>query len=85
MTKKVTVLRNESLTYSVHLELGDPPEKLVGGLLLDLPRLRVELEQHGCSKDTVSKALAELESHGSVVVRDCSEIGRVEHPELSKA
>ncbi len=77
MTKKLTVLRNESLTYAVHLELGDPPRKLVGGLSLDLSRLKVELEQHGCSEDTVAKALAELEASGSVILWNCGEVGVV--------
>ncbi len=77
MAKKVTVTRNETLTYAVHLELGDPPRKLVGGLSLDLPRLRVELQQHGCSQDVVTRALAELEANGSVTISDCGEVGAV--------
>ncbi len=74
MQKKLTVVRNETQTYAVHLELGNPPKKLVSGLSLDFPRLRVELEQHGCSQDTVAKALAELEASGSVVVMDCGDV-----------
>ena len=78
MTKKVTVTRNESRTYAVHLELGNPPKRVAGGLSLDLARLKVELEQYGCSDDTVAKALADLEDCGLVVLMNCDEAGAAE-------
>lgn len=73
MAKKLEVLRNEhASTYAVHLEMGDPPRKLVGGLSLDLPRLRTELQQHSCSEETIEHALKELENSGSTVIWNCT-------------
>ena len=73
MAKKLVVLRNpESSTYAVHLEHGDPPQKLVGGLSLDLARLKVELGQHSCSEEMITKALQDLETVGSTTIDDCT-------------
>ncbi len=73
MTKKLLIQRNnQASTYAVHMESGDPPEKSVGGLSLDLERLRIELSQHSCSEEAITRALEELATSDSTVIYDCA-------------
>lgn len=67
MTKKLTVLRNES-AYEVHIEMEAPPRKFVGGQSLDLDRLKTELVQHGCSREMIDKAVQDLNSGQRAVI-----------------
>ena len=48
MAKKLVIFRNERSTFEVHGEQERPPQTFVGGISLDLPRLKTELLQHGC-------------------------------------
>jgi hypothetical protein len=64
MFKRLVIVRNESATHEVHVEMGDPPQKAVGGLSLDIPALETELRQHGCSEKQVSTVLEDLERNG---------------------
>jgi hypothetical protein len=68
MAKKLVVLRNERSTYEVHGEQERPPQQFVGGLSLDLPRLKTELVQHGCSEEIAARALQEVKSGGSTTI-----------------
>jgi hypothetical protein len=61
MSKRLVIVRNESATHEVHVEMDDPPKKAAGGLSLDIPALETELRQHGCSEKQVSTALKDLE------------------------
>ncbi|MFL6448725.1 MAG: hypothetical protein ACJ746_13705 [Bryobacteraceae bacterium] len=68
MAKKLVIVRNERSTYEVHGEQERAPQKFVGGLSLDLPRLKTELLQHGCPEEIAAKALREVESGGSASI-----------------
>jgi len=68
MAKKLVVLRNDRSTYEVHVEMGDPPERFVGGQSLDLKRLETELFQHGCPQEAVSKVLQDMNQGNSSTV-----------------
>ena len=64
MPKNLLILRNESQTFAVHIELGTPPQMLAGGQSLDRERLATELSQHGCARVAIEKALNEVERAG---------------------
>lgn len=64
MPKKLVIVRNESCTYAVHVEMGTPPRNLAGGQSLDRERLATELSQHGCPEATIVQALQEVEKAG---------------------
>ncbi len=68
MPKKLVVVRNDRSTYEVHIEMGDPVTKFVGGQSLDLQRLTTELFQHGCPEETVNRVLREIEGANSATV-----------------
>lgn len=64
MPKKLVIVRNESRTYAVRIEMGMPPENFAGGQSLDRERLATELSQHGCPEATIAQALVEVENTG---------------------
>ena len=66
--KKLVIVRNESSTYRVHGEQDRAPQRFVGGVSLDLPRLKAELIQHGCPEDVAANALEAVESNGYTTV-----------------
>lgn len=68
MLKKLVIVRNERSTFEVHGEQDHPPEKFVGGQSLNLQRLKTELVQHGCSEESIVKALQEVESGRSASI-----------------
>jgi hypothetical protein len=68
VNKTLVVFRNERSTYEVHGEQEQSPHKFVGGLSLDLPRLKTELLQHGCTEELAAKALQEVENGGSTTI-----------------
>ena len=74
MANKLTILRNETQTYQVHMEYDDPHKSLVGGLSLNREHLKIELEQHGCPEETSIQALQDLDASGSVTLLNCGEL-----------
>jgi hypothetical protein len=68
MAKKLVILRNERSTFEVHGEQERSPQTFVGGISLDLPRLKTELLQHGCPEEIATKALQEVENSGSTTI-----------------
>ena len=68
MSKTLVVLRNESATYQVHVQVDDPYLSHASGLSLDQDRLQSELHIHGCSDETVKQVLAEVDQAGRATV-----------------
>jgi hypothetical protein len=69
MAKKLVIIRNSgSSTYGVHGEQDQPPQRFVGGVSLDIPRLKTELIQHGCPEEVAANALQAVESSGSTTI-----------------
>jgi hypothetical protein len=66
--KKLVIIRNESSTYEVHGEQDKQPQRFVGGVSLDLPRLKTELIQHGCREDVAANALQAVEISGYATI-----------------
>jgi hypothetical protein len=68
MAKKLVIFRNERSTFEVHGEQERPPQTFVGGISLDLPRLKTELLQHGCPEEIAARALQEVEKGGLTTI-----------------
>jgi hypothetical protein len=67
--KKLVIFRNTGCsTYEVLGEQDQPPERFVGGVSLDLPRLKAELIQHGCPEEVAANALQAVESSGYTTI-----------------
>ncbi len=69
-SKKLVVVKHPTSTYEVHLEMGDPPERHIGGQSLNEERLRTELGQHGCTENQISEAIDNLggDSHSHQIL-----------------
>ncbi|MFL6451513.1 MAG: hypothetical protein ACJ746_28120 [Bryobacteraceae bacterium] len=69
MTKKLVIIRNDGCsTYKVQGEQDRPPQTFIGGVSLDLPRLKTELIQHGCPEQVAANALQAVESSGYTTI-----------------
>jgi len=62
MPKTVHVSPNANRTYQVQIELPSRSERKTAGQFLDIPRLQVELRQHGCTPEQIEQGLNDIKN-----------------------